>query len=136
MTPKKGRVALKFHQQDWEVKYGVQVCTRDPVSKEVSSVVCLLCTNFGHDSDDALDRKQKRTSNDKYYAAPWRTDNFVSHLCKQHAPMWEDYKMLTNEEKKSFFTTSKAPEAVNLRSFVQPEASVKAQVRYCRLDIA
>jgi hypothetical protein len=23
----KGRGALKFHQQDWEVKYGVQVCT-------------------------------------------------------------------------------------------------------------
>jgi hypothetical protein len=43
--------------------------------------------------------------------------------------MWEDYKKLTNEEKKSFlFTMSEAPEAVNLRSFLQPEASVKAQV--------
>ena len=67
-------------------------------------------------------------SNDKYYTAPWRTDNFVSHLRKQHATMWEDYKKRTNEEKKSFFTTSEAPEAVNLRSFVQPEASIKAQV--------
>ena len=81
MTPKKGRDALKLHQRG-EVKYGVQVCTRDPVSKQVSSVVCLLCTNVGRDSDDALDRKQKRTSNDKYYTAPWRTDNFGSHLCK------------------------------------------------------
>jgi hypothetical protein len=42
--------------------------------------------------------------------------------------MWKDYNKLMNEEKKSFFTTSEAPEAVNLRSFVQPEASVKAQV--------
>ena len=86
----------------------MQVCTRAPVSKEVSSVMCLLCTNFGRDSDDALDRKQKRTSNDKYYTAPWRTNDFVSHLCKQHATLWEDYKKLMNEEKKSFFTTSKA----------------------------
>ncbi len=79
MTPKMGGSALNFHQ-DWEMKYGVQVCTRDPVSKEVSSVACLLCTNFGRDSDDALDRKRKRTSNDKYYTAPWRSNDFVSHL--------------------------------------------------------
>jgi hypothetical protein len=44
--------------------------------------------------------------------------------------MWwdEDYEKLTNEEKKFFFNMSKAPEAVNLRLYVQPEASVKAQV--------
>jgi hypothetical protein len=90
MTRKKGRGALQFQHQDWEVKYGVQVCTRDPVSKEVSSVVCLLCTNFDRNSDDTFDRKRKRTSNNKYYTAPWRTDNFVSHLCKQQATMWED----------------------------------------------
>jgi hypothetical protein len=104
---------------------------RDPVSKEVSSVVCLLCsTNCGRDSDDTLDHKQKRTSNNKYYTAPWRTDNFVSHHRNQHATMWwdEDYEKLTNEEKKFFFNMSKAPEAVNLRLYVQPEASVKAQV--------
>jgi hypothetical protein len=52
----------------------------------------------------------------------------VAIFAKQHTTMWEDHKKLTNEEKKSFFTTSKAPEAVNLRSFVQPEASVKAQI--------
>jgi hypothetical protein len=127
MTPKKTKGALKFHQ-DWEVKYAVQICMRDPVSKDVTSVVCLLCTNFGRDNNDAPDRKQKRTSNDKYYVAPWRSDNVVSHLRKQHAAMWEEYKKLTHEEKKSFFAATEAPEAVNLRSFVQPEASVKAQI--------
>ncbi len=96
----------------------MQVCTCDPVSKDASSVVFLLCTIFGSDSDDTLDRKQQRMSNYKYYTAPWRTDNFVSHLCKQHATVWEDYKNLMNEEKKSFFTMRKAPEAVNLRSFL------------------
>jgi hypothetical protein len=48
MTPKKTKGALKFHQ-DWEVKYAVQICTRDPASKDVTSVVRLLCTNFGRD---------------------------------------------------------------------------------------
>ncbi|KAI2500519.1 hypothetical protein MHU86_13943 [Fragilaria crotonensis] len=41
--------------------------------------------------------------------------------------MWEEYKKLTRR-KKSFFVTTEAPEAVNLRSFVQPEASVKAKI--------
>ena len=64
MTPKKARDAVKFHQ-DWEVKYAVQICTRDSVSKDVSSVVCLMCTNFGRDNDDTADHKRKRTSYDK-----------------------------------------------------------------------
>ena len=127
MTPKKTKGALKFHQ-DLEVMYAVKICTGDPVSKDVTSVVCLLCTNFGRDNDDTPDRKRKRALNDKYYVAPWRSDNFVSHLCKQHATMWEEYKKLTHEEKKSFFAATEAPQAVNLRSFVQPEASVKAQI--------
>ncbi|KAI2494553.1 hypothetical protein MHU86_19968 [Fragilaria crotonensis] len=42
--------------------------------------------------------------------------------------MWAEYKKLTNEEKKAYFVTSEAPEAVNLQSFVQPEGSVKAQI--------
>jgi hypothetical protein len=79
MTPKKPKGALKFHQ-DWEMKYAVQICTRDPVTKDVLSAVCLMCTNFGRDSDESSERKRKRTANDKYYTAPWRTDNFVSQL--------------------------------------------------------
>jgi hypothetical protein len=39
--------------------------------------------------------------------------------------MWEE---LTHEEKKSFFATTEAPKAVNLRPFVQPKASVKVQI--------
>jgi hypothetical protein len=55
MTPKKARGALKFHL-DWEVKYAVQICTHDPVSKDVSIVVCLMCTNVGRDDDGTDDR--------------------------------------------------------------------------------
>lgn len=128
MTSKKPKGAVKFHQ-DWEVKYAVQVCTRDPVSKDVCSVVCLMCTNFGREDDaEAAERKRKRTSNDKYYTAPWRTDNFVSHLRKQHAVMWEEYRKLAHAEKIHFFAVTESPERVNLRSFVQPEASLKAQI--------
>ena len=52
--------------------------------------------------------------------------------------MWEEYKKLTHNEKKYFFATTQAPEAVNLRSIAQPEASFKAQViakQKCSFDI-
>jgi hypothetical protein len=42
--------------------------------------------------------------------------------------MWEEFKKLKHEEKKTFLATTEAPEAVNLRSFVQPKARVKAQI--------
>ena len=110
------------------MKYGVQICTRDPVSKEASSAVCLMCTNFGRDDIDEADRKRKRTTNDKYFTPPWRSDNFVSHLRTQHSSMWEEYRNLSTVEKRSYFASSESPEAVTLRSFVQPEASIKAKI--------
>ena len=40
----------------------------------------------------------------------------------------EDYKKLSSAEKRCYFAATESPERVNLRSFVQPEASVKAQI--------
>ena len=114
MSSKKPKGNVKFHE-DWEVKYGVQICTRDPVSKEVSSAVCLMCTNFGRNDIDEADRKRKRTTNDKYFTPPppWRTDNFVSHLHTQHSSMWEEYKNLSAAEKKSSAAAKKLLQALH-----------------------
>lgn len=71
--------ALIF-QQDWVATYALQVSTRDPVSIDVSSVVCLLCSSVGgHNSSDTHSYKQERMSNDECETAPWHTDTFVSH---------------------------------------------------------
>ena len=43
--------------------------------------------------------------------------------------MWEDYKKLHTQEKKSYFAVIESPEGVSLRSFVQPEASIKGHNR-------
>ena len=130
MSSKKPKGNVNFHQ-DWEVKYGVQICTRDPMSKEVSSVVCLICTNFGRKDIDEGNRKRKRkqTANDKYFTSPWRTDSFVSHLrTQQHSSIWEEYKNLSSAEKKTYLATFESPEVVTLRSFKQPEASTTAKI--------
>jgi hypothetical protein len=79
MPRKKAMFALIF-QQDWVATYALQVSTRDPVSIDVSSVVCLLCSSVGgHNSSDTHSYKQERMSNDECETAPWHTDTFVSH---------------------------------------------------------
>jgi hypothetical protein len=59
----------------------------------------------------------------------WRKWNsyFATHLKNQHMSTWETYKGLSTEEQTKFFITEEKPEAVAMRSFVQPEATIKAR---------
>ena len=34
-------------QTNWFLKYGLQVSTRHPTTKEITSVVCFICNRFG-----------------------------------------------------------------------------------------
>jgi hypothetical protein len=119
-------------KEQWLVKLGLEVSTRDVGTSKVTSVLCLFCKHCGRDDgDDNADggiRKRKRTTNKKYFTSPWRSDNFSNHLSKQHKTKWEIYQGLQNEEKIHFFTREEKPEAVAMRSFVQPEATMKARI--------
>ena len=90
----------------------------------------MFCQSFGceYGETERDDQKWKRTTNAKYYTTPWRTDNFSSHLKKQHASLWEEYQVLSTAQKTAFFSKNESPESVNMRSFVQPEGSMKARI--------
>ena len=66
--------------------------------------------------------------NCKYLSYPWRSDNFTSHLKKQHLKKWTEYNSSSLEDKQSFFLKNESAEVVNMRSFVQPEGSMKARI--------
>ena len=114
---------------DWTLKFGLEVSTRDLSTNEVTSALCLFCRQFGReDGDDDVARKRKRTMNCKYFSYPWRSDNFTSHLKKQHLKKWTEYNSSSLEDKQSFFLKNESAEVVNMRSFVQPEGSMKARI--------
>ena len=117
---RKGK-AKKF-SSEWTLKYGLEVSTRNPSTSEVTSMLCLFCRQFGREG------KRKRTTNLKYFSYPWRTDNFSCHLKQQHPVKWDEYKNLSVEDKQNFFVEKESPEVVNMRSFVQPEGSMKARI--------
>jgi hypothetical protein len=103
MPPKKkARAAAKFQEREWTMKYGLQVSTRDPSTKEVKSMLCLFCKHFGREdvAGDKDVRNCKQTTDEKYFCSPWRTDNFLPHLRKQHAAKWVEYQNLICEEKR------------------------------------
>jgi hypothetical protein len=104
------------------------VSTRDVSNCSVTSVLCVFCRTFGREDSNNESRKRKMTANEKYFSYPWRVDNFTTHLKKQHHSKWAEYQELSTEDKKSFFKSNECPEAVNMRSFVQPEASMKARI--------
>ncbi len=124
-SQRKGK-AKKF-SLEWILKYGLEVATRNPPTSEVTSVLCLFCRSFGREDED-VERKRKRTTNLKYFSYPWRADNFSSHLNLQHPVKWNEYTSLSVEDKEKFFRKNESAEAVNMRSFVQPEGSMKARI--------
>ncbi|KAG7338215.1 hypothetical protein IV203_031377 [Nitzschia inconspicua] len=124
-TKRKGK-AKKFNLE-WIVKYGLEVSTRDPSTSEVTTVVCSFCRSFGRE-DEHAERKRKRTMNAKYFSYPWRSDNFSRHLKQQHPVKWDEYTSMPAEEKQKFFVEKESAAVVNMRSFVQPEGSMKARI--------
>jgi hypothetical protein len=87
------------------------------------------CGRGYNDTDvDGEKRKRKRTTIITYFTSPWRSDYFVTHLKNQHMSKWETYKVLSTEEQTKFFSREEKPEAVAVRSFVQPEATMKARI--------
>ena len=121
------RKAIQFNKS-WIVKFGLEVSTRDVATSQVTSVLCLFCKHCGRDDTDGDERKRKRTTNIKYYTSPWRSDHFNAHLRTQHRSKWELYQGLSAEEQTNFFVREEKAEAVAMRSFVQPQASMKASI--------
>ncbi|KAG3035039.1 hypothetical protein PC128_g232 [Phytophthora cactorum] len=88
-----------------EYMYGVRVVERDPVSREVTSVLCMFCAAFGREDDPLPSlRRRARTQKPKYWGGPtFRTDNYKSHFKKQHPIRWEQYQDLPPEQKQRYF---------------------------------
>ena len=127
--PPKYKRPDKF-KKEWEVEYGIQSATVDPQTKQTTSAVCLFCKCIGRNNTTAADddRQRKRTQRVNYYTKPFRVDNVKRHNLAQHADEWEEYKQLSHSEKKVFFGERESASVVNMRSFVQPQATTTSLI--------
>lgn len=131
MPPKKYKRPEKF-KKEWEIKLGVQISAVDPQTKETTSVVCLFCKCLGRDTQNITasgnDRKRKSTVRVHYYSAPFRIDNIRRHNVAQHQDQWESYQKLSLDARKEYFVERESALVINMRSFVQPQASATSLI--------
>ena len=67
-------------KEKWQIDCGVRILTRNTVTNEVESIVCMFCKTFGKEEpEDADKRKRKRSQNVQKFTAPWRTDLMKKH---------------------------------------------------------
>ena len=49
----KPRSKVKAFQSDWTLRYGLEVSTCNPLTSELTNVLCLFCGQFGQEVEDA-----------------------------------------------------------------------------------
>ncbi|KAI9912954.1 hypothetical protein PsorP6_005505 [Peronosclerospora sorghi] len=78
---KKRRKDVARFQPHHELEYGLSISNRHPKTEEVEGVT------FGREEKDGDLRN--RTANSKYFKAPFRTENYLSHLTGNHPQRWQ-----------------------------------------------
>ena len=97
------RNTLIFREK-WQLDCGVRILTRNTVTNEVESIVCMFCKTYGKEEpEDADKRKRKRSQNVSKYTAPWRTDLIKNHNKSMHPKKWKDYQMCSVVEREKVF---------------------------------
>ncbi|DBA00363.1 TPA: hypothetical protein N0F65_000548 [Lagenidium giganteum] len=87
----------------------------------VASAVCRFCVAFGRENHGV--RQRKVTKNIKFFKFPFRTDNYLSHMDKQHRDKWAEYRELPTEAKLSFFDAAAGNPNANAPAHVAAVAS-------------
>jgi hypothetical protein len=100
-------------QEKHAVQYGLEISTRDPETKVVTSVMCRFCRFFGR--EEKVGQKRKPTSDTKSFMVPFRPALYIQHLEGHHFSKWEEYEALAAAEIESIFK-SVVPVVNTLRS--------------------
>jgi hypothetical protein len=107
-------------RNEWLLKYGLAITTRDPKTSDILSIKCKFCELGKDSSENENDRKRKRTERVKYYQKPWRKDNIERHLKEQHSKRYHEYSNLTTDDKIKFF--EQVEDAKPFAAFLNPDA--------------
>jgi hypothetical protein len=83
------------------LEFGLRISKRDADNSLVKAVACRFCPKFGKDS--VGERKRKPSTNTRYFASPFRVENYKSHLTTAHPIRWKEYQELINAEKLKYF---------------------------------
>eukprot|EP00173_Palmaria_palmata_P000614 Plantae.Rhodophyta-Palmaria_palmata.ctg12897.p1 GENE.Plantae.Rhodophyta-Palmaria_palmata.ctg12897~~Plantae.Rhodophyta-Palmaria_palmata.ctg12897.p1 ORF type:complete len:150 (-),score=19.31 Plantae.Rhodophyta-Palmaria_palmata.ctg12897:501-950(-) len=128
MAPRGRKRPVKW-KTSWELQYGLAVAERKPSDSSVVSAKCLFCVYYGREDSGLKSggRKRVRTSSNKYFSSPFRSDNMKLHVESQYKKRWDEYTSLEDEDKKMFFDRT-LPVANTLRALSRERPSCASRL--------
>ena len=88
------------------IEYGLTVVERDSETQNVLGVRCQFCMYFGHEElvgQLPTEHKCKQTAKLKDWHPPFRSEHYRDHHKGQHSAWWENYQLLSYDEKRVYF---------------------------------
>lgn len=97
-----------FHTQH-KVEFGLKVHDTDVETMVVNSVRCQFCVYYGREVSVQVGekRQRKKTTNIKYWDAPFRAELYRTHHVTQYPVRWAPYQKLSHTGKAALFETDK-----------------------------
>jgi len=103
-------------QKKHAIQYGLSITARDPMSSEVVAVCCQFCRCFGRECSS-----KKSLTIWTFEGPPFRTDNYMQHLCLNHKTRWEEYQGLAHQEKSKYFDVA-VKHAKTICHYIEPRS--------------
>jgi len=114
--PCKARARKTPFQTKHAIQYGLSITARDPMSSEVVVVRCQFCICFGRKGSS-----KKSLTTWTFEGPPFRTDNYMQHLCLNHKTRWEEYQGLAHQEKSKYFDVA-IKHAKTICHYIEPQS--------------
>ena len=134
-----------------QLRFGLLPTVWDPVSKSVTNAKCQFCSTFGQSwtlkkkstssattctmaatssptvTPPPRKKRRYRSGNEtmKVFTS-FRTDAIIRHLQRCHAKKWDEYNLLSDEEKINFFATKKKDDITPLRQTPLTQTALSA----------
>ena len=99
-------------------EYGLEISSRLKSSGKIVAVVCLFCKYNGREHKAGM--KRKRTEKTKIFKT-FTVQCYKQHLNGQHTTEWDQYKLLSPEEKDAYFVQSGPPVTNTLHRHMDSE---------------
>ena len=84
--------------------FALKVTQRDLTTALVCSVRCQFCAYSGREQIPGQKRQRQQTMTVKHWVSPFRTELYKKHHESQHFTQWQEYQVLSHDEKVAHFT--------------------------------
>lgn len=127
IEPPSKRLRKTPFQQKHLLQYGLCIASRDARTSEVVAVRCRFCVCFERE-----ELVKKSSTSWTFEGPPFKTDNYMQHLCINHQVRWRKYQKLSTEDKYKYFAVS-IKHAETICHFMENQSAMSTFIIRCSI---